>query len=250
MTSKRDDPIPVRIYVWLLRLYPSTFREHYRGEMLQLFRDCYRDVQHQGSRAASARWLLSTWADLIETACAERLQRMLRRDVWFGSLRALTGIVLLLASAVLLAWIVMAITVFLLIPWDLGIPPAGTLAQAVNDFFESTGLYYLPSLFVIACEMLAFARRLLSGQHRLTALTWRFTVLNLAVTLVSVLAAIVGMIVSRVLFPNVDPWTGDQGYGVALVYWGLIVVGSVLWFFARQVWRASSSASLRTYHTS
>ncbi len=32
-----------KIYAWLLRLYPSQFREAYGSEALQLFRDRFRD---------------------------------------------------------------------------------------------------------------------------------------------------------------------------------------------------------------
>lgn len=37
--------MPDKIYAWLLRLYPSRFREAYGDDALQLFRDRFRDEQ-------------------------------------------------------------------------------------------------------------------------------------------------------------------------------------------------------------
>ena len=39
-----------KIYAWLLRLYPSRFREAYGDEAVQLFRDRARDEKWLGLR--------------------------------------------------------------------------------------------------------------------------------------------------------------------------------------------------------
>ena len=159
-----------------------------------------------------------------------------------AALRSTGALAALLASSVLLAYLILAITVFFLIAWDVGIPPAGTFAKAVNDFFEHRNVF-LPALTVVVLEVIAFVRNLVSD--RSAAPYWRFTALNLVVTLISIIVAAAGMLIARLIFPNHDPWEGDQSYGVALVYWGLIVVGAVIAFFARLAWIAPSGLRLK-----
>jgi hypothetical protein len=161
----------------------------------------------------------------------------------FGILRTAASVIFMVTSAILLAWIVLAATVFLLIPWDVGIPPAGSFAQAVNDFFESDKALF-PATLILLCEIAAFARGLLS-RKRIDRLVWRFTRLNVIVVVACTLSTAAGMLVARFLFPNRDPFVGDQSYGVALVYWGLVVVSGVLVYVAYRAWTIPPALRLK-----
>ncbi len=241
MSRERLIALSTRVYHALLILYPKPFREAYGELMLQLFRDQLREAS-AGNQSMVRLWFAG-WADLVANAGAERLRQVTRRQWIFAALRSVGGLAALLSSLVALIWIVLMITVIWLIAWDVGNPPAGTFAESVNNFFE-TGKAYLPSLIVLLCEIIAFSRRALSGHYPLTTLSWRFAGLNAVSMIISTAVAVAGMVVSRVLFPNHDPWEGDQSYGVALVYWGLVVTGSLIAYFARLAWAAPSKLPL------
>lgn len=233
--------ISLRLYTWLLYLYPKPFRDVYGAELLQIFKDCCREIEGQGSRAAIVRLWLLVFPDIIVNACLERLRQMAHRDWWWGTAQTigrLAGLLTMVISGALFGWVMMAITVFLLIPWDVGIPPEGTLAASINNFFESSGMYYGWSAAILACESVAFVKVVLGRRYSLSLICWRFTLLNLVATLIAALLAIAGMLAARAVFPNMNVWEGDQSYGVALVYWGLILMGGVTAFFVRQAWFA------------
>ncbi len=60
------------LYRALLWLYPPTFRRMYGREMLQTFRDCYRDTMLQEGRAGLVRLWRRVLPDLVVTACSEQ----------------------------------------------------------------------------------------------------------------------------------------------------------------------------------
>jgi hypothetical protein len=56
--TKHTKQAGVRVYEWLLCLYPRGFRAAYGSQMMQLFRDLCRDASHEpGRRARFAVWL-------------------------------------------------------------------------------------------------------------------------------------------------------------------------------------------------
>ena len=61
--------ISCKLYGLLLLAYPPEFRSEYGGQMLQVFRDCYRAEARSG-------WLPGFWfrtlLDLVMTAAKER----------------------------------------------------------------------------------------------------------------------------------------------------------------------------------
>ncbi len=65
-----------RVYRWLLRLYPATFRERFSDELVQLFGDQLRDARASAGRSgAAARTWIRTLADLGVTAASEHARR-------------------------------------------------------------------------------------------------------------------------------------------------------------------------------
>jgi len=65
--------VSVRVYRALLAAYPKTFREHYETQMVQVFRDSFRDAyNHNGMPSVIDLWL-HTCADLLVTALVERI---------------------------------------------------------------------------------------------------------------------------------------------------------------------------------
>jgi PPM family protein phosphatase len=86
ISSKRTMAISERLYRLLLLSYPAEFRQIYRHEMAQTFRDCYREALQQ-----RGRWgVLQLWGfmlyDLITTALVEHVRAfvtMLKR--FFGN---------------------------------------------------------------------------------------------------------------------------------------------------------------------
>jgi hypothetical protein len=65
--------VSVRIYRALLVAYPEKFREHYETQMVQVFRDSFRDAyRHNGIPGVIDLWL-HTCTDLLLTALMERI---------------------------------------------------------------------------------------------------------------------------------------------------------------------------------
>ncbi len=59
-----------RLYCALLWLYPAQFRRAYGREMVQTFRDCYREEQGQGDWGVARLWGL-VLSDLVTSVCVE-----------------------------------------------------------------------------------------------------------------------------------------------------------------------------------
>src|SRR5512138_351247 len=82
--------ISVRIYRALLVAYPKKFREHYETQMVQVFRDSFRQAHHRHGMFGVIDLWLHTLADLVLTALIERIsegsQHMLSPKVilWGG----------------------------------------------------------------------------------------------------------------------------------------------------------------------
>src|SRR5436190_19712652 len=69
--SKPNPSISDRLYRLLLLFYPPEFRRAYYHEMMQTFRDCYRDaVCQQGKGGVISLWGLVLF-DLDTTVCIE-----------------------------------------------------------------------------------------------------------------------------------------------------------------------------------
>lgn len=60
------------LYRSLLTLYPPMFHRVYGREMLQTFRDCYREAMQQEGRAGLVRLWGLVLPDLVVTACSEQ----------------------------------------------------------------------------------------------------------------------------------------------------------------------------------
>ena len=73
-SSQRPTSRAEMLYRFLLLLYPTSFRRVYEREMLQTFRDYYRDtIQHEGVAGLTSLWSL-VLRDLVVTACSERVR--------------------------------------------------------------------------------------------------------------------------------------------------------------------------------
>lgn len=66
-----------RVYGFLLLAHPRGFRDAYAREMVQTFRDCYRDAREQRGAPGVALLWVSLLGDLARAAAGERL-----RAVW------------------------------------------------------------------------------------------------------------------------------------------------------------------------
>jgi hypothetical protein len=65
--------VSVRIYRALLVAYPKKFREHYETQMVQVFRDSFREEYHRNGMSGVIDLWLHTCADLLVTALIERI---------------------------------------------------------------------------------------------------------------------------------------------------------------------------------
>lgn len=92
--------LSIKLFKFMLRAYPPAFRLEYGPEMTQLFRDCYRDIQTDGSIAALAFWR-RTIVDVIRTAPLERWEALERRCETMKNLK--TDVLGLLACLAILA---------------------------------------------------------------------------------------------------------------------------------------------------
>jgi hypothetical protein len=97
--------VSVRIYRALLVAYPKKFREHYETQMLQVFRDSFRDAFHRHGMPGVIDLWLHTFADLLVTALIERVmersQYMLSPKVilWGGVASVFGGIFWFMAAS-------------------------------------------------------------------------------------------------------------------------------------------------------
>ena len=65
--------ISVSVYRALLVAYPKKFREHYETQMVQVFRDSFRDAYHRNGMPGLIDLWLQSFADLLVTALMERI---------------------------------------------------------------------------------------------------------------------------------------------------------------------------------
>ncbi|HLZ22828.1 MAG TPA: Stp1/IreP family PP2C-type Ser/Thr phosphatase [Ktedonobacterales bacterium] len=68
-----------RIYRCLLLAHPRAFRESYGQEMIQTFRDCYRDAHEQGGAMGVARLWAGLLHDLAVAGATHRLRALVAR---------------------------------------------------------------------------------------------------------------------------------------------------------------------------
>ncbi len=73
--------ISSKLYGWLLFAYPPEFRNDFGGEMLQVFRDCYRSEAGRGSLPG---FWLRTLFDLVITAIKERTDKSGRKGMFMN----------------------------------------------------------------------------------------------------------------------------------------------------------------------
>lgn len=73
--------VSVRVYRALLVAYPKKFREHYDTQMVQVFRDSFRDAYHHNGMSGVIGLWLHTFGDLVFTALMERISE--RRQYMF-----------------------------------------------------------------------------------------------------------------------------------------------------------------------
>lgn len=104
--------LSVQVYKLLLAAYPHEFRREYSSQMVQVFRDQYRDEVRRNKPFAIINYWWNTLVDLGFTALREhganfgkdRLMNNLRREV----IALLGTIVVLVAALVLHRWIVIS----------------------------------------------------------------------------------------------------------------------------------------------
>ena len=65
--------VSVGVYRALLVAYPKAFREHYEVQMVQVFRDSFREAHHRHGMPGVIDLWLHTFADLLVTALVERI---------------------------------------------------------------------------------------------------------------------------------------------------------------------------------
>src|SRR3990172_3171378 len=65
--------VSVQIYRALLVAYPKKFREHYETQMVQVFRDSFREAYHHNGMPGVIDLWLHTIVDLVFTALIERI---------------------------------------------------------------------------------------------------------------------------------------------------------------------------------
>lgn len=244
MKQERMNEQAARLYARMLKLYPRKFREEYGEAMLQAFGDECRETPGR-------LWVV--WArslyDLLVNACAERLTQVRTRAwlVWAANLSA--SITAYFASWIVMLISLVVITFVMLVPWDEGRVPTETFAGMVNCLFESDFIL-MPLFIVTLCEIIAISKLTRRRGHRFSSIYWHFTAVNIGVTVVGLAAAWASQAIIGLIFPNppvFEPGYGfntDVGYGTAVVYTGLIVLGAILAYFIRLAWRTKDSLPL------
>ncbi len=221
----------VRLYDALLMLYPEPFRSAYRAEMRQVFQDCCR---------ASGTWadLLRLWlhcsGDLLVNVIAERLRQMTRLRFWADLLAKLAALLAFGLSNLFLMGVVFWISLAYLMPWELTLPPPGTLAETINNFFlNHETSFLLPILLVLVCEFLALRHNLRARRLRLI---WVFALMNALIASLSLLLSWVGRIAAQALIYDAPDALNDPNLNTVCLYGGLMIligVGLVYLYFSR-----------------
>lgn len=223
--------LSVRFYRMLLKLYPTHFRAEYGDEMLVVFRDSCRERYQTSSAWGVIRLWLPLLADLVANAAAERIAGKSRRRIMGETILALVGLVANCAAWVWLVWTVAVVVVLMLNPWDVGLPPAGTLAQKIADFFDESDFWVstVPGSITAFLSLLVFINALTRyRKFNVLSLIWRFAVSTFLLGVASLVVMGGLLLILRLVFPNVNTFEGDQRNGVAAVYIGLAWVGLLL----------------------
>lgn len=76
---QQRERIAVRVYRTLLLAHPRSFRDAFELEMVQTFRDCYRDALEQAEASGIARLWAGLLYDLAKAAATERLRLLVVR---------------------------------------------------------------------------------------------------------------------------------------------------------------------------
>jgi len=99
--SKSGYNVSTRVYAFLLFAYPPEFRRMFGSEMVQVFRDCYRD-----ENKSHARLWVQTLVDLVVSVFRERRDEPLNGGLFMNNLRrdliGLAGCVGIIAIAAFL----------------------------------------------------------------------------------------------------------------------------------------------------
>jgi len=86
-----------------LLAYPISFRREYGPQMIQLFRDCHREVRTAPDAFGNWRLWLRTLLDLARTAPAEHLEHLGKEHLFMRNLRsdavALIGCIAIIVAA-------------------------------------------------------------------------------------------------------------------------------------------------------
>ena len=98
-----NGPIHLRVYRFLLLAYPIRFRRDYGEQMVQLFRDCQRDLRAESQAFGNWRLWFRTLLDLAQTAPAEHLEHLRKEHPFMRHLRsdatALIGCIAIIVAA-------------------------------------------------------------------------------------------------------------------------------------------------------
>jgi hypothetical protein len=130
--------------------------------------------------------------------------------------------------------LVLLYTEGLLVPWDTapGRPPVGTLARAVNDFFEAGIGAWLPTVLLVGGSVILFLRHTIRSERPLR-LPWFFAGLNVAYIIGSMFViGLVRALVERVLLPYSVNGI-DAGYHRTWLPLLVLAILSGVWLFVQ-----------------
>jgi hypothetical protein len=146
-----------RVYNALLSLYPFHFRVRFAPEMLQLFRDCWRDALEKGQVAIVVAFWLRLTRDLFVSVVRERGRELIRP---VGAEHPLVGIVdlLLIPSMVTANLVALGPILTLLV--------RGSAPLSLDEFFMTSGF------FSVAIGTLAVVASVVVTKLRPTVRLW------------------------------------------------------------------------------
>ncbi|HEY7418322.1 MAG TPA: Stp1/IreP family PP2C-type Ser/Thr phosphatase [Ktedonobacteraceae bacterium] len=73
-SASHADTLSLRLYRFLLLVYPRAFREEYASEMVLLFRDVYYETSQQQGMPGVLRLWGDVFYDLVKTVCIEHIR--------------------------------------------------------------------------------------------------------------------------------------------------------------------------------
>jgi hypothetical protein len=86
------DSLHLRVYRFLLRLYPRTFRDEYSAPILQLFHDQLRDSAREGARMSIAGLWFAAVGDLTANSIKVRFEQMSNASMMRSSFLLLAAV--------------------------------------------------------------------------------------------------------------------------------------------------------------